>query len=92
MILISALKICIILLIELVLVLVLCLIVFSLSLSMCAGGPRARPVRRGQYSVVFVLLFAASDADSSSAVAFCLSWNSFVDSTGFFLNLCLYSA
>lgn len=55
-------------------------------------GPRARPVCRCQYSAVFVLLFAASDADSSSAVAFCLSWNSFVDSTGFFLNLCLYSA
>lgn len=41
---------------------------------------------------MFVLLFTASDADLNSAVAFCLSWNSFVDATGIFLNLVLYSA
>lgn len=60
---------------------------------MCPRGTsHACPVHHCQYSAVFVLLFTASDAGLNSAVVFCPSWNSFVDSTGIFLNLGLYSA
>lgn len=46
------------------------------------------PVHR-QCSAAVILLSTSLDADFHSAIAFCLSCDSFVDSMGFFLNLCL---
>lgn len=87
--LISVLRICTSFMLALVLTHIFCFITFFLILfHVLQRAPPVCLVCHCLWAVV-VPLFTALDADLNSAIAFCLSWNSFVDSTGFFLNLCL---